>query len=178
MKEYSSIVKGCRGYDREAQMNFYHLFYRLVYNSSYRVLSDEGLAEDVMQETMLKVLTRTELIKEDRVSMSAFLRRMAINMSIDILRKRRMEFMDMGNLADISTDDSPGELPGLNIAVIKEKIDELAKGLRLILTLHLVEGMDYGEISEILGMTPSAVRTQYARGRKKLAEQLRKTVNG
>ena len=49
----------------------------------------------------------------------------------------------------------------------------LSDSYRLMLTLHLIEGFDYQEISQITGIKEVTVRSTYMRARRKLAETLR-----
>ena len=63
------------------------------------------------------------------------------------------------------------------VAEIKQVINELPENYRVLITLHLIEGYDHEEISNILGMTNAAVRTGYSRARKKLQEMLHTKKN-
>ena len=49
-------------------------------------------------------------------------------------------------------------------------------GYRTILTLKLIEDIDYKEIASMLGISESSVQSQYLRGRRKLAERLREKL--
>jgi len=55
---------------------------------------------------------------------------------------------------------------------VKQAIYELADGYRVILSLNLLEGYDHEEISGILGISPSTSRSQLARAKQKLKEQI------
>ena len=56
---------------------------------------------------------------------------------------------------------------------IHAAIKELPSGSRTVLTLHLLEGYQHQEISEILGITVSTSKTQYRRGRLLLQKILK-----
>ena len=56
MDRYTDILHRCIKRDRRAQMEFYTLFCRGVYNSCFRILNNPMDAEEVMQETFIKFL--------------------------------------------------------------------------------------------------------------------------
>lgn len=60
------------------------------------------------------------------------------------------------------------------VDMIKLRIQQLPDGYRTVLSLYLFEGYDHEEISEILGVAQSTVRTQYIRAKQKLLKLLKK----
>jgi len=58
--------------------------------------------------------------------------------------------------------------------MIKQKMQQLPDGYRTVLSLYLFEGYDHEEISQILGVAQSTVRTQYIRAKQKLLKLLKK----
>ena len=60
------------------------------------------------------------------------------------------------------------------VDMIKQRIQQLPDGYRTVLSLYLFEGYDHEEISEILGVAQSTVRTQYIRAKQKLLKLLKK----
>ena len=174
---YIDIIGRCREGERSAQMSFYALFHRGVYNSSLRIVGNSAEAEEVMQETLLKALMCNELLIDNRQAMEAMLRRIAINRSIDVCRKRRVRFAEIDHSAGEwdeeqggAEDEAPG---GLSAEKIFATMELLPKGSRIILTLKLIEGYQYCEIAKELGIAESAVRSQFSRGRKRLVELLK-----
>jgi RNA polymerase sigma-70 factor (ECF subfamily) len=65
------------------------------------------------------------------------------------------------------------EVKEVNMDVIKDAIQKLPDGYRVVLSLFLIEGYDHEEISEILGISNSNSRTQYLRAKNKLRELLK-----
>ena len=60
------------------------------------------------------------------------------------------------------------------VDMIKQTMQQLPDGYRTVLSLYLFEGYDHEEISEILGLAQSTVRTQYIRAKQKLLRLLKK----
>ncbi len=166
MKE---IIEACRRGDRRAQTELYDRFAPGVYNSCLRILGDRAAAEDAMQDSFIKAFGRLP----DDIPLEAWLRRVAINTSIDVLRRRKMVFTSLNeNLPDEEPEHE--EDVKASVAAIREGMQRLPEGYRLVLTLHLVEGYSFDEAAEALGITPSTVRSQYVRGKARLREILKK----
>jgi len=61
----------------------------------------------------------------------------------------------------------------VDVKLIRNAIQSLPDGYRVVLSLHLIEGYDHDEISQILNISNSACRTQFMRAKNKLKEILR-----
>ena len=145
-----------------------------MFNTSLRLVNDSMEAEDIMQEAFLKVFKNIHTYKEE-VSFGAWLKRIVVNQSLDVLKKRKLdtEPIDDRQITIADNDDSD-ELDDAaqKVAEIKQHISQLSENYRVLITLHLIEGFDHEEISEILGITNAAARTGYSRARKKLQEMI------
>lgn len=89
----TEIIELCKKNDRKAQMQLYKAFYKRIYNSCFRILRNSAEAEDAMQESFLKVFANLDSSIEPTL-LEAWIVRIAINTSIDKLRKNRMEVID------------------------------------------------------------------------------------
>jgi RNA polymerase sigma-70 factor (ECF subfamily) len=76
------------------------------------------------------------------------------------------------DLPDENESDEPDI--GYTVDRIRQTIQQLPDGYRTVLSLYLFEGYDHEEISEILGVAQSTVRTQYIRAKEKLLKLLKK----
>lgn len=173
MSDYKNIVYLCRKKDRRAQLEFYMMFYKSVYNSCYRILGNPQEAEEVMQESFLKVLEKTTLLQEDAAIMERFLKRIAINQAIDLYRKRQMEFIELDPRYDCSEEPEEENME-LQLETIRQTLRQLPEGYRIIFTLHTLENMSYEDIARQLHLSASTVRSQYTRARQKLIVLLQK----
>lgn len=149
----------------------YKLYYKSMYSVSLRIVNDTMEAEDVMQEAFLNAFRKINTYKGE-VSFGAWLKRIVVNRSLDYLKKRKVQFEDISeNTATIADEQMPsGEV---DIDKLKEAIQKLADGYRVVLSLYLLEGYDHKEISQILGISNSASRTQLLRAKNKLKEMLK-----
>ena len=225
---------------REESIKIYQTYSRKLFNISFRIVGNSALAEEIMQDTLLKFLANADADafasgspqatgrtqpqrsedglgrgqvadrgagarrsedgcsrSEDRCGRSedglgrgqgrresAWLTKTCVRASIDALRKmrREREFLDEyagERIEDCGEENGGGEFvdvdgESLTVERVKNAMDAIPEQYRLILTLVLIEGLDYEEISEMTGEREGALRTRFSRARKMLAERLRK----
>lgn len=170
------LIKKCQKGDSKAQMELYKMYYKAMYNACLRIVQDTMEAEDIMQEAFLKAFDKIDTFKGE-VSFGAWLKKIVVNHSLDHLKKRKLDLVEMNenigkNMADNDPQVNEEEL-SLEVKRIKEAINELPDGYKIVLNLKLIEGYDYEEISEILDIQESAARSQFSRARKKLVTYLK-----
>ena len=153
---------------REESIALYKAHSKRLYNISLRIVRDSAVAEEIMQDTILKAIQ-----KGPELSISAWLTKTCIRASIDVLRKRKRERLFLEEYAAEEAFDSPEPASILEIDKIRDAIRDIKDPYGLVLNLVLIEGLDYEEISGYTGEREGTIRTQYSRARKMLAEKLR-----
>ncbi len=142
-----------------------------LYNVSLRILGDSCEAEEVMHDSLLQYYGMDD--RSGVLDIRKWLTSVCIRKSIDRLRKRK-RFQDfLEDYEDPAIDDTDCEDLALDVADIRKALSCIPDNYRLILTLHLFEGYDYQEISQITGIKEVTIRSLYMRGRQKLAEYLK-----
>ncbi len=170
---HQDLLDRCQEGDQRAQFEIYRLYYRSMYNSSLRILGNPEEAEDIMQESFLTAFRKLKSYSGE-VSFGSWLKKIVINRSLDLLRKRKVIFEELHAELPVATENDP-ELNQISVDEVKSAIASLPDGYRTILSLILLEGYDHEEVSEILGIKNVSSRTQFSRARQKLREIL--TVN-
>ena len=172
---HQKLINKCRKGDRKAQFEIYRLYYKSMYNTSLRIVKDPQEAEDIMQESFLSAFGKIETY-QGKVSFGAWLKRIVINNSLDVIKKRRLFFEELNEdytqLA-MQEDALDEELLANQMELIREGIQKLPDGYRVILSLHLLEGYDHEEIAEILDISSSTSRSQFFRAKQKLLRILK-----
>lgn len=171
---HRKLIKDCKKGNSKAQFEVYKLYYQAMYNTSLRIVNNTLEAEDIMQEAFLKAFNNLDQYKGE-VSFGAWLKKIVVNRSLDFLRQKKMFFESFeNNSSAIATEEKEDwdYLP--DIELIKKEIKALPDGYRIILSLYLLEGYDHNEIAQILDITASTSRSQFARAKKKLREKLKK----
>jgi len=168
---HQEIIDQCREGSQKAQFQLYKLYYRPMYSICMRIINNETEAEDVMQEAFLNAFKKIDTYKGE-VSFGAWLKKITINRSLDHLKKKKVKFEEINEKTN-QIIDYQMETKEVNVQVIKDAIQKLPDGYRVVLSLFLIEGYDHEEISEILGISNSSSRTQYLRAKNKLRELLK-----
>jgi RNA polymerase sigma factor (sigma-70 family) len=174
---HQDILDACKEGDQKAQFQIYKLYYKAMYNTSLRIVNDTMEAEDIMQEAFLSAFEKIDTYS-GTVSFGAWLKKIVINRSLDILGKRKAVFEDIeshvGIRDDSHEDSTRNEEIDVKVEEVKEAIENLPDGYRVILTLYLLEGYDHDEIADILKISSSTSRSQLSRAKQKLIGELRK----
>ncbi|OFX23793.1 MAG: hypothetical protein A2041_12520 [Bacteroidetes bacterium GWA2_31_9b] len=172
---HQDIIDRCKSGEPKAQFQLYKLYYKAMFNTCFRIVNNSLEAEDIMQESFLKAFEKIHTYKSE-VSFGAWLKRIVINHSLDELRKRKIELqsIDETNINPVEeTNESNESEIQAQAEEIRDQINKLPDGYRIVLSLYLIEGYDHEEISEILHITSSTSRSQCARAKQKLIEKLK-----
>lgn len=173
---HQDLLDGCKVGDQKAQFQIYKLYYKAMYNTSLRIVNDTMEAEDIMQESFLSAFEKIETYS-GTVSFGAWLKKIVVNRSLDYLNRRKAVFEDIESHAGISDesyeDSNRSEEVDVRVEEVKEAIERLPDGYRVILSLYLLEGYDHDEIAEILSINSSTSRSQLSRAKQKLIAELR-----
>ncbi len=171
MSRNIKILKKAQTGDRKAQMKVYDTYYKSVYNSCYRILLNKEDAEDICHDTFIQVFDN-KFFLPDNINSTAWLRRMGINKSIDLLRRQKKIEL-IGNADDELRFFADNEdYSSFDPKLIYDNIKKLPKQYQLIINLYLIEGYDHKEISEILNISSSTSRSQLSRAKQKLKATL------
>ena len=151
------------GIKSEYDGNLRHIEYamekysRMLMRVSYSILSNEHDAEDAIQETFIRYMTKAPLFR-DSDHEKAWLLKVVTNVSRNMLRlKNRQNLHSTEELQHIGIDEESSS--------IFELIMQLPPKYRVVLDLYYIEGYKAKEISAIVGISQVAVRKrlQYAR---------------
>lgn len=170
---HQDLIDRCKDNDRLAQMKLYDLYNRAVYGTIIRLVKDSMETEDLMQDTFFSAYSNIKNFRSE-ASFGTWVKKIAINKSLNSLRKKSPDYLDIpeGNIPDENVAKYDEQTNRFTLEEIKQEINRLPEGYRVVINLYLLEGMDHDEISEILEIKPVTSRSQYLRAKKKLAENL------
>lgn len=144
-----------------------------VFGYAYRVLGDHAEAEDVAQETFLRLMSKAKTWRKDGARLRTWLYRVAVNLSID--HKRRMRPVALSEIADPPHPDhhEAGMVRGLDCSkALRRALDGLGEHQRQALLLVHYQGFSNKEASAILGISTHALESRLARARRVLRRDL------
>ena len=100
-----------------------------------------------------------------------------VNKAISYLRKQQLELVELEDRFELKTEEEVNDIDlVMKVESIRDAIQKLPNGFRVVFSLYLLEGYDHKEISEILEISESTSKSQYNRAKKKLREILKKEV--
>ncbi|MGO3707516.1 MAG: RNA polymerase sigma factor [Mesonia hippocampi] len=173
------LIEACRQNDRKAQLKLYEKYSQGMYYVALRFMKNEHDAEEAMQEGFIQAFTKLHQFTGE-VTFGAWLKRIVINKSIDMLKARKLDLvaLDEHRVAKVEEDNNWDVADSVTIDQVKEAIAKLPERYKYPVMLFLIEGYDHEEISEILNITAVSSRTLVHRGKKKLQEHLKAYYNG
>ena len=162
-------------------------YQRPVFSLVYRMVRDRELAEDLAQETFVKVFNHLDRFNP-KYKFSSWIFKIASNLAIDTLRKREpvtvsldgsrhaetAEEIESTRITVESKDENPEEF--LEAKELGQEIERaiglLRADYRTAILLRHVEGRSYEEIAEVMGVPLGTVKSFIHRARGELRETL------
>lgn len=158
-------------------------YHSLIVGTAYRVTGSSDDAEDVLQTVFMRLLRRWEEIDVSS-NPGAYLRRAAVNASLDLIRARK-------RAASVPLDDSTFELEETSEASpeqhrldaemqgrLRQALLTLSDKSAQVFTLRYLEELTNKEIARMLGMSQTAVAVMLHRARHKVREELGEFLGG
>ncbi len=150
-----------------------------LYSYALRFCRVKEEAEDVVQETFLR-LFRNRHGFDTSGSVKAFLYKVCRNLLIDAARKKRPTPLDDSREEALKMDPSPSALDSLSRKEGRHSLslalDTLPENQRTAMVLRHTQELSYAEISEVMGLTLSAVESLLVRARRSLRQRLQATA--
>lgn len=172
--EEKGLVKRCIRGELDAQKQLYHKYVKAMYNLVMRMVSNKMDAEDIIQESFIKVFQKMTSFKGES-TLGAWIKRITINTALNHIRKNgKIEFSEINTIPHIPETKDEYRWSNISLHKVHEAIKTLPEGSRVVFSLYLLEGYQHKEIANILGISESTSKSQYQRARKLLQKQLRK----
>lgn len=168
--------------DPEAYQELVRRYYERIVWVAYSILHHEEDARDVAQETFLRVY-RSASSYDPRRSFYTWIYRIAVNLSIDALRRRGARpVVPLEDVAELIPDPFEGsaDLPERKETArrIERTLAKLPQGYRVAIVLRDIHELSCKEIAKILGCSHAAARWRLHRARKMFREQWEVGVEG
>lgn len=149
-------------------------FKNKLYRFALRIVKDDLLAEDVVQEVHVKCWQNKDAL-ESMENPGAWMMRVTKNLCIDKIRAQRtttdLDSVSYSVQAHDPIPDNAAETSDL-MQVLRMTMETLPPKQKLVFHLREIEGMQYKEISEILNITTDEVKINLFRARQKIKEKL------
>jgi len=171
-KELFNLVAGD---DQRAFGEFVERYKNRLYNFIFRIIPEKEAAEDILQDTFLRVYNQRKNYSPD-FALSTWVYTIALNLVRSELRKRKLrkylslDFLKEEN--DIELPDTINPEPGRLMPLLEKAIKNLPEEYRTAFVLCDIERLPYNEIAEIMRVPVGTVKSRINRARSMLREKL------
>jgi RNA polymerase sigma factor (sigma-70 family) len=170
----TNLVAAARNGDAESFSRLCEQHYPALVAIAYTRLADRGLAEDAAQEALLIAYRDIAKLKETGRFLpwlAAICRNTAIDMAKTRARQRRAGADDCSPVADLCHHEND------SVTVVREIILEMDSDVRDLILLRYYNGMTYGQIAGLLGISEEAVNGKLRRAKNTIRHQLRRRAS-
>jgi RNA polymerase sigma-70 factor (ECF subfamily) len=183
----SELARRLQRREPQAMADLYDRFGRLAYSLIFSIVKDSGVAEDLVQETFLRVWNRVAGFDADRGALGPWLLAIARNRAIDYIRSarakldrnlveldlfERAEHVMARSFVDIDKDVLTADSARRIIAALSK----LNANQRKVIQLAYYEGLSQTEMAEKLGEPLGTVKTRVRTALKHLKDELSGTA--
>ncbi|MGW8249830.1 MAG: RNA polymerase sigma factor [Anaerolineales bacterium] len=173
-----------RSGDRVEFARLVETYYEMIFRLAAKMVNDAQDAEDILQETFIKAYRHLDGF-DGRSSLSTWLYRIATNEALMFLRRHKHEQFSIDET--LETDEGEYEpvqivdwcclpeeelMSSEALAHLDQAISSLPPNLRVVFVLRDIQGLSTREVSEVLNLGESAVKTRLSRARLRLREEL------
>lgn len=182
MRDDSELIRRLKARDPQAMADLYDRFGRVVYSIIYRVVRNAASAEDLVQETFLRIWNRAQGFDQDRGALGPWVLTVARNRAIDYLRS--VEGRSQGSAIELDRIEHPAMFAGFEddvlnldrVKLLKSAFGKLNANQREVIELAYWEGLSQTEMAERLKQPLGTVKTWVRSALKVLREELAEEI--
>lgn len=179
-------VQKARENDAESLEKLYVFCYQPVYLTiKYLMQNNEDTVMDILQDTFIEAFKKLDQLGDDS-KFPAWVKTIARNRTMDLLRRNKIYRMDSIDVADEDDDKPEMQLEDMNAdaspelqmdqqetaRLIREILNSLSAGQRAAITMYYYEDMSIAEIARFCGISEGTVKAQLHSGRKKIEQKV------
>ncbi|HHW48710.1 MAG TPA: sigma-70 family RNA polymerase sigma factor [Clostridiaceae bacterium] len=168
------LVRRCLAGSQDSFAELVTRYKKLIYGVVYNMINDKEEANDVSQEAFLRIYKALARYNPE-YKFSTWAVKIATNLCLDILRKKKHDSMPIEEIENASNDaDTPEEsyLKKERLELIRKAVSELPDKYRIPIILFHQNGLSYEEITKVLGEPMTIVKNRLYRARLMLKEKL------
>ena len=183
----AALVSRAQGGDRNAFSTLIEHYAPTILSVAWRIVGDRTLADDVAQETFLAAFKSLRSFRTES-RFSTWLYRIAVNKCRDMQRSHgaRQQLFAASDEYDLEIEpigDSPLHRTPEELLLERHRRHQLVEALRRLTPLYReafvlkhVEGLDYDEMSDVLGVDGGTLRMRVYKARRELGRELAELV--
>jgi RNA polymerase sigma-70 factor (ECF subfamily) len=169
------VIEGCRRGEPEAFRALFEKYKDTVYSIALRYGGDTATAQDIAQDTFLKLFSAIASYRGDS-NFDSWLYRMVVNSCLDQKRKTKRLAPLMDEALSLLRTPDLSVLDEVLRSEMSEQVNKVINGLapdqRIVVVLRYTQGLSYEEIAEILNCAPGTVASRLNRAHRILERRL------
>jgi RNA polymerase sigma-70 factor (ECF subfamily) len=177
-KDEGDLARRLKARDPQAMADLYDRYGRIAYSLIFRIVRNGGAAEDLVQETFLRVWNRVQSFDQEKGSLGPWILTVARNRAIDYVRSIDGR-MSAGSL-ELDRLENPGMFAGFSDSALsidrarrlKDAFEKLNANQRMVIELAYFEGLSQTEMAEQMKQPLGTVKTWVRSALKILRDEL------
>jgi RNA polymerase sigma-70 factor (ECF subfamily) len=172
-----ALIERLQRRDPQALAELYDLYGKMAYSLVLRVVRDKAIAEDLVQETFLRVWNRVHSVDSGKGSLGPWLLAIARNRAIDYLRssagrERRAVELDEADHASLYGKMENEILISDQARRVRAALEKLAPNYRTVMELAYFEGLSQSEMAVQMGQPLGTIKTWVRTALQSLRDEL------
>lgn len=172
-EELNDIIKGCQRRKYRYQKKLYDKYASLLYAICFRYFKNADDANDALQEGFIKIYEKIGAYRGEG-SFEGWIKRVQVNICLMQIRKNKRTYALEDEVIDenYTEEEQEDNFNGIEPQVLFRMIKELSDGYRTVFNMYVLDGYSHKEISEYLSISEGTSKSQLARAKKILREQV------
>lgn len=176
----NKLIKKCQVGDKEAFQELISKYHPFVHKFLVKIIQNEEIAEDITQETFLKIIRNIEKFDvHGKAKFSTYIVTISKNCYIDYLRKEKKFLRNVSvdeniNIEDINVNIENLVIDKIYSEVIIKELKNLPEEQKLAIKMKYIEGLTLKEIGEKLDLQPKTVKSRIHNGMVRLRKIFRR----
>ncbi len=177
--DITTVIIACKNGDRNAFRDLMNGYSDFAFRVAFRILNEEKEAQDVVQESFIRVWEKIESFKIEK-NFSNWLYRIIVNKCYDALRKNKIILLHLDaqqwEYNKLESDENPEqELNNKELGImIRTLTKNLSHKQKVVFILSELEDLSHDVIAEITDMTKTSIKSNLNHARRNIGEVLKK----
>jgi len=167
------LIKGCVRQDATCQRLLFEQMAGKMFTICLRYANDTMEAEDMLQEGFIRVFNHIHQFKFEG-SFEGWIRKIIVNSALKYLQKKKIIFNELKEKIYNNQVTYSFAFSNLGEEELLKLISQLPTGYRIVFNLNVIEGYNHDEIAQMLNIQASTSRSQLAKARRMLQQQILK----
>ena len=175
MFQLENVIEDCIKNKRKAQIELYNHYAPLLLAVCMRYVADKSEAEDILQESFLKILNN---IKEyaEKGHFENWMKKIVVNTAITHFHKEKKHYYhdDIETVKDYEIQYQLSPEKEFEANELNELLQKMPAGYRIVFNMFAIEGYKHKEIAEKLNIDENTSKTQYLRAKNLIIKEMKK----